>query len=65
MQDKDRIIYELWKLLDDIDTASDMFARDYKGLAEYVYKIQQKRHGIVGEEQIDALYDRYYPPQSK
>jgi hypothetical protein len=36
----------LWTLLDDIDTASDMFKGDYEGLAKYVYRKQQLRHQV-------------------
>lgn len=37
----------LWVLLDDIDTASDMFKDDYVGLARYTYRKQQERHSIL------------------
>lgn len=37
----------LWSLLDDIDTASDIFKDDYEGLAKYVYRKAQERHKIA------------------
>ena len=33
-------------LLDDIDTASDIFKGDYENLARYVYRKQQKRWNL-------------------
>jgi hypothetical protein len=40
---KDEAIVFLWNLLDDIDTASDMFKENYEEFAKYVYKKQRKR----------------------
>ncbi len=37
----------LWMLLDDIDTASDIFKDDYEALAKYVYRKAQERHKIT------------------
>lgn len=37
----------LWQLLDDIDTASDMFKDDYEGFAKYTWKKQQERYKIL------------------
>jgi hypothetical protein len=48
---------KLWKLLDDIDTASDRYKSNYEGLAEYVYKTQRKRFEIMTGEQFDAAID--------
>lgn len=59
--DKDRIIYQLWKLLDDIDTLDDMSKDDDKGFRSSVYRIQQKRHGVLVQEQVDELYKVYHP----
>ena len=58
-----RQIYELWKLLDDIDTASDIFKEDYEAFAEHVYRIQRKRFEIVPESEVDILYDQFYPKE--
>lgn len=41
------IAEELWHLLDNIDTASDAFKTDRKGLADFTYKEQQKRHALM------------------
>ena len=56
---KSKIIYELWKLLDDIDTASDVFKENYHHLANYVYEQQRKRFNFISGKQIDKLYDKY------
>ena len=58
--DKDRIIYELWKLLDNIDTLSDQCKDDYEGFNKLVYKEQQKRWKIIEEDFVDELYVKYF-----
>ncbi len=57
---KDKIIYELWKLLDDIDTASDMLKDDAKH-GKYTQRRVLERHKIIGGKDIDTLYDKYHP----
>jgi len=57
---RDRIIYELWRLLDNIDTASDVYKYNYKALAEYVYKERQKSHQLLTEKQVKKMYDKYF-----
>ena len=52
--------YELWKLLDDIDMASDMFKTDYKGLATYTYLTQQKRWKVLGIRDTNLLYEIFH-----
>lgn len=54
--------FELWKILDDIDTASDMFKENYMSFAGFVYRHQQKRWDVLGEKQVDLLYSMYYDP---
>lgn len=60
--DKDKLIYDLWKLLDDIDTASDSAREDdryYRDRTEY---LQRRRFYItLPKGYIDSLYDKYYP----
>lgn len=60
MPSKDEQLYKLWKALDDIDTASDMFKEDYKGFA--VYTLLKLKHAkrVMNTEQVDKLYDKYY-----
>lgn len=41
------IAEELWKLLDNIDTASDMYKTDYEALADFIYKEQRKRFKLM------------------
>lgn len=50
--EKNSVIAELWMLLDDIDTLSDIAKSDYKLFAERCYAIQQKRHAIISGDQI-------------
>ncbi len=57
---RDKIIYNLWKLLDDIDTASDIFKSSYESLASYTYRIQRKRFEYADEVYINLLYNKYY-----
>jgi len=51
--------YELWRLLDDIDTLDDMAKEDDKAFREACYKIQQRRWEIINEDTIAKLYDKY------
>lgn len=46
---------DLWKLLDEIDTASDVFKTNYEGLAKYVYHTQRKRFAIMSGEEFEAI----------
>lgn len=57
---KDEQIYRLFKALDDIDTASDLFKEDYHLLARYVGKLVKFSKKIVPEAEIEKLYDRFY-----
>ena len=56
---KDKIIFDLWKLLDEIDTASDMFKEDYESLSKYVYKKQRKRFDIIDINSVETLYNMF------
>lgn len=58
--DKDRQIYELWKLIDDIDTATDMFKGDYEGFTKNTIRRIKQRFEIVPTAQLDELYDKFY-----
>lgn len=61
----------LWALLDDIDTASDMFKDNYRGLAGYTYAKQRRRFEFMSSEEwerltpIDAALDAMDPKQVK
>jgi hypothetical protein len=57
--DKDKIIYELWVLLDDIDSAGDLTQSPqvYRSMIE---KIHKKRFEYLSEHQVDALYKHFY-----
>lgn len=57
---KDRVIFELWKLLDDIDTISDLAKWDNSMFRKLALKKAELRHDILTPSQVDQLYDRYY-----
>ena len=54
--------FELWKLLDDIDTASDMFKSNYEALANFVCATQQKRWNVLEIDEVNLLYEMFYDP---
>lgn len=54
-----RTLYELWRILDDIDTGSDMYKDNYEGLSRYVYDKQQERHLYLSDDEVDRMYDLY------
>ena len=58
--DKDRIIFCLWSLLDDIDTMGDISKDNDKFYREKVEQIQKRRHDLLTDEQVDSLYKKYY-----
>ncbi len=60
MSELHKQIYELFRLLDDIDTAGDMFKEDHVGYREYVERKQKERWNYVNENQIKELYKKYY-----
>jgi hypothetical protein len=64
MMDSDEKIYRLWKLLDDIDTLDDAAKNDALALRNAVRVAQKKRWQVVGEAEIDKLYERFYPANS-
>ena len=54
--------YELWKLLDDIDTAGDIAKSDdklYRAMAE---RHQAKRWNFLEEGEVNFLYDMFHDP---
>lgn len=54
--------YELWKLLDDIDTAGDIAKSDdklYRAIAE---RHQAMRWNLLEEGEVNFLYDMFHDP---
>lgn len=41
------MIDKLWNIIDDIDTADDMFKEDDKAFREYVMNKQKERHQVL------------------
>jgi hypothetical protein len=52
--------WQLWKLLDDIDTLDDACKGDDAAFRKSCYEKQRKRFDVIGESNIDALYDDYH-----
>lgn len=56
--------FELYRALDDVDTASDIAKGDdqlYRGL---VNKAHKRRFEVVSKVETDALYDAFYPKET-
>ena len=53
-------VFKLWKLLDDIDTASDIAKGDDAMYRNLVERYQAKRRDVVPEERVEALYDQFF-----
>ena len=49
------IAEELWKLLDDIDTASDMFKPEKNNFYEYSMNKVTKRFNLIGSDGYDLF----------
>ena len=51
----------LWALLDEIDTASDIFKDNYEGLAKFVYRKAQERHKIAHSDGYRLVFNDVVP----
>jgi hypothetical protein len=51
----------LWSLLDEIDTASDMFKSDYEGFSKYVYRRVEERHKIARSDGHSLVFNDVIP----
>ena len=58
----ERAAYDLWRMLDDIDTLDDACREDDAGFRKLAYAKQRKRFEIIGEPAITLLYDKFYRP---
>lgn len=59
MTEWDKQAYQLWRLLDHIDTTDDACREDDQLFRKQVMEIQKKRWSIIDEEQIDELFNRF------
>jgi len=59
MPDWQRATFDLWKLLDDIDTLDDACKGDDAAFRKRCYEMQRRRFSIVDEPAIDGLYETY------
>ena len=53
-----KIAVFLWSLLDDIDTASDMFKENYEQLSDYVYDKQQRRFEVSASDGHELVFTK-------
>lgn len=58
-------VYELWKLLDDVDTLDDAVKSNDRAFREHTRSIIKKRHTLLTSFKLDELYDKYYSPQER
>lgn len=57
--------FGLWKILDDIDTLSDICKSDNEMYRAKVEKIQKLRFILCDKQTVDYLYERYYVAPEK
>jgi len=55
-----RIAFDLFRLLDDVDTASDIAKGDEMLFRRLVQHIHEKRHDVLCDEDIENLYTSFY-----
>lgn len=51
--------YELWRLLDDIDTLDDACKDNNESFRELTHIIQQKRWLIMNVKEVDKLFKKF------
>jgi hypothetical protein len=59
-EEKEKCIYLLWKLLDDIDTEGDICKDTHEAYRERVANLVNGRFKILDLKEVDRLYDKYY-----
>lgn len=59
---KDKLIYELFKIIDDIDTISDIAKDDMDLYRSLVQSSVEERWKYITEKEIDVLYEKYHIP---
>lgn len=55
--------FELYRALDDIDTAGDIAKGDDVMYRALVDRYHVKRHEIVPKGDVEAMYDDFYPKE--
>ena len=53
--------YRSLRILDDVDTASDVCKEDDACYRQVVQNALDSRSGLMSDAQVEALYDRYHP----
>lgn len=62
---KDELIFQLWRIIDNIDTFGDMAKSNDKAFRSLTEKEQRKRWEHASPEFIDHLYDKFYDRSGK
>jgi hypothetical protein len=57
-----RAAFELWRLLDNIDTLDDAWREDDAGFRKSAYAMQRRRFQFLGTVDVDELYADYLAP---
>ncbi len=60
MNELHKQIFELFRLLDNIDTGLDMFKDNYEGFQKYVINQVKRRWNYINEKQVNELYYKFY-----
>jgi len=55
-----QVAYRLWRIIDDIDTISDMAKGNDRVYRQLVEKKQSMRGEVLPEKIVDELYERFY-----
>lgn len=63
--DKDELIFQLWRIIDNIDTFGDMAKSDDKAFRAMTEREQKKRWNYASSEYVDHIYTKYYDRSSK
>ena len=63
--DSDKLIYGLFKIIDDIDTGLDMHKTNYKGFQKFAASQVNRRWRIISQEFVDKLYKQFHPKETE
>lgn len=56
----EEIIYKLWRIIDDIDTVSDIAKGNDSWYRHRVEELQRKRWDVLDEKTVDEIYNKFY-----
>jgi len=58
-KDKDKVIFELWRILDDIQEAENIANYNNHLYRELVHNLHIKRFKHISRKEVEQLYERY------